>query len=65
MPALPVSTIEPIWAQISVLLRHHPDVVSTHPLDCHRWHVPDLAVFAHVGAALVHGSGDERIATPG
>jgi len=27
--------------------------------------VPDRVVFEHVVAALVHGSGDERIATPG
>jgi transposase len=27
--------------------------------------VPDRVVFEHVGAALVHGSGYERIATPG
>jgi hypothetical protein len=36
-----------------------------HPLGCHRARVSDCLVFEHVIAALVHGSGDERIATPG
>ena len=37
----------------------------SHPLGCHRPRVPDRTVFEHVVAALVHGSGYERIATPG
>lgn len=65
MPALPVSLIEPIWAQFSVLLPHHPLVSPTHPLGCHRRRVSDRLVFDHVVAALVHGSGYERIASPG
>lgn len=64
MPALPVSLIDPIWAQFSVLLPDHPDVSPTHPLGCHRRRVPDRVVFDHVVAALVHGSGYERIASP-
>lgn len=65
MPALPVSLMEPIWAQFAVLLPVHPDVDPTHPLGCHRPRVPDRVVFDHVVAALVHGSGYERIASPG
>ncbi len=63
MPVLPVSVMEPIWAQFSVLLPDHSDVDPTHPLGCHRPRVPDRVVFEHVIAALVHGSGYERIAT--
>lgn len=65
MPAVPVSLIEPIWAQFSALLPGHPDVNPSHPLGCHRRRIPDRVVFDHVVAALVHGSGYERIATPG
>src|SRR5260370_4463266 len=36
-----------------------------HPLGCHRRRVSGRVVFEHVVAALVHGSGDERIATAG
>jgi len=63
VPALPVSLIEPIWAQFSVLLPDHPDVSPTHPLGCHRRRVSDRVVFAHVVEALVHGSGYERVAS--
>ncbi|MDQ2654508.1 MAG: IS5 family transposase [Chloroflexota bacterium] len=65
MPALPVSLLEPLWAQFSALLPEHPEVDPTHPLGCHRRRTPDQVVFAHVLAALVHGSGYERIASPG
>ncbi len=65
MPVLPVSVIEPIWDQFAVLLPTHPAVDPTHPLGCHRRRVPDRLVFDHVVAALVHGSGYERIASPG
>jgi hypothetical protein len=57
--------MEPVWAQFAVLLPTHPAVAPTHPLGCHRRRVPDRVVFEHVMAALVHGSGYERIATPG
>lgn len=64
MPVLPVSVIEPVWAQFSVLLPDHPDVDPAHPLGCHRRRIPDRVVFDQVVAALVHGSGYERLATP-
>jgi transposase len=57
--------MEPIWAQFADLLPDHPEVDVTHPLGCHRRRVPDRVVFDHVVDALVHGSGYERIATPG
>ncbi len=57
--------MEPIWAQFAELLPEHPEVDATHPLGCHRRRVPDRVVFNHVVDALVHGSGYERIATPG
>jgi transposase len=62
---MPVCLFEPVWEQFSVLLPDHPVVAPTHPLGCHRPRVPDRVVFEHVVAALVHGSGYERIATPG
>ncbi|MDQ2655063.1 MAG: hypothetical protein M3Z20_18690 [Chloroflexota bacterium] len=65
MPALPVSLMEPLWAQFAALLPEHPEVDPTHPLGCHRRRTPDRVVFMHVVDALVHGSGYERIATPG
>lgn len=55
--------MEPIWAQFAALLPDHPVVDPAHPLGCHRRRVPDRVVFEHVIAALVHGSGYERIAT--
>lgn len=65
MPVVPVSVIEPLWDQFAVLLPAHPEVDPTHPLGCHRRRVPDRVVFDHIITALVHGSGYERIATPG
>src|SRR5665811_2177207 len=62
---MPVSLMEPVWEQFCALLPAHPDVAPTHPLGCHRRRVPDRVVFTHVVHALVHGSGYERIATPG
>jgi transposase len=56
--------IAPIWDQFVVLLPEHPAVDPTHPLGCHRRRIPDRVVFDHVAAALVHGSGYERIASP-
>jgi transposase len=57
--------LEPIWAQFSVLLPERPAVAPTHPLGCHRRRIPDRVVFEQVVAALVHGSGYERIARAG
>lgn len=65
MPVLPTSLLEPLWVQFSAVLPERPRVVPTHPLGCHRERIADRLVFEHVIAALVHGTGYERIATPG
>jgi hypothetical protein len=65
VPALPVCLLEPLWVQFSALLPDVPVVAASHPLGCHRRRVPDRLVFEHVIAALVHGSGYERVASPG
>jgi transposase len=65
VPVLPVCLVEPLWVQFSALLPERPLVSPTHPLGCHRQRIPDRVVFEHVIAALVHGSGYERIASPG
>ncbi len=65
MPVVPACLLEPLWVQFAALLPVRPIVAPTHPLGCHRRHVPDRVVFEHVVAALVHGSGYERIASPG
>jgi transposase len=57
--------MEPLWAQFSALLPDYPPTDPTHPLGCHRRRIPDRTVFEHVIEALVHGSGYERIASPG
>lgn len=65
MPVLPVCLLEPVWAEFVALLPDRPEVSPTHPLGCHRRRIADRVVFDHVVAALVHGSGYERVATPG
>jgi hypothetical protein len=65
VPVLPVCLMEPLWDQFSALLPERPAVSPTHPLGCHRRRIPDRVVFEHVIAALVHGSGYERIAGAG
>jgi transposase len=65
MPVLPVCLFAPLWDQFSALLPERPRFTPTHPLGCHRERVADRVVFEHVIAALVHGSGYERIASPG
>ncbi len=67
MPLLPASLTEPLGVQFSTLLKDddRPEFVADHPWGCHRRRIPDRVVFDHVLAALVHGSGYERIATPG
>jgi len=67
VPLLPASLIEPLWVEFAALIESdsRPEFRSTHPWGCHRRRVPDRVVFDHVIAALVHGSGYERIATPG
>jgi len=65
VPAVPVSLLEPVWAEFAALLPGHPAVAPGHPLGCHRPRIPDRVVFEHVIEALVHGSGYERIASAG
>ena len=67
MPLLPASLTEPLWVEFAALLGvpERPEFCPTHPWGCHRRRIPDRVVFEHVLAALVHGSGYERIASPG
>lgn len=67
MPVLPASLIEPLWVEFATLIGSgdRPEFCPTHPWGCHRRRIPDRVVFDHVIAALVHGSGYERIATAG
>ena len=67
MPLLPASLIEPLWVEFATLIGsgERAEFSATHPWGCHRRRVPDRVVFDHVIAALVHGSGYERIAHPG
>jgi hypothetical protein len=67
VPLLPASLIEPLWVEFAALIgsADRPEFSPTHPWGCHRRRIPDRVVFDHVIAALVHGSGYERIATPG
>ena len=68
MPVLPASLIEPLWVEFAALLgaeNDRPGFAASHPLGCHRRRVPDRVVFDCVIAALVHGSGYERVAVPG
>jgi Transposase DDE domain len=66
VPAVPSCLLEPIWVEFAVLLGgERPEFDPAHPLGCHRRRVSDRVVFEHVVAALVHGSGYERIASPG
>jgi hypothetical protein len=66
VPVVPSCLLEPIWVEFCVLIGgESPRFDPAHPLGCHRRRVPDRVVFEHVVQALVHGSGYERIATPG
>ncbi len=67
MPLLPASLIEPLWVEFAALIgtADRPEYDPAHPLGCHRHRVDDRAVFDCVIAALVHGSGYERVAVPG
>jgi hypothetical protein len=66
VPAVPSCLLEPIWVEFCTLIGgERPRFDPGHPLGCHRRRVPDRVVFEHVVAALVHGSGYERIASPG
>ncbi len=66
MPLLPASLIEPLWVEFATLIgsEDRPEFVATHPWGCHRRRIPDRVVFDHLIAALVHGSGYERISSP-
>ncbi|WP_026268789.1 transposase [Micromonospora sp. CNB394] len=63
MPALPSSLLEPVWVQFAALWPERPEFDPAHPLGCHRRRIPDRVVFEHAIAALVHGSGYERVAS--
>ena len=68
MPVLPASLIEPLWVEFAALIgtgSRRPGFDPSHPLGCHRRRVADRVVFDCVIAALVHGSGYERVAVPG
>jgi hypothetical protein len=56
-----------LWVEFAALIgsAERPEFSPTHPWGCHRRRVPDRVVFDHVIAALVHGSGYERLASPG
>jgi len=63
---VPSCLLEPIWGEFAALLGdQRPEFDPAHPLGCHRRRIPDRVVFEHIVAALVHGSGYERIASPG
>jgi Transposase DDE domain len=65
VPVLPASLIEPLWVEFAAVIgsEERPEFSPTHPWGCHRRRIPDRVVFEHLVAALVHGSGYERIAT--
>ncbi|WP_392567639.1 IS5/IS1182 family transposase [Actinacidiphila glaucinigra] len=65
MPALPSCLFEPAWDQFRALLPDRAEFDPGHPLGCHRRRIPDRVVFDHVVQALVHGSGYERVSSPG
>jgi transposase len=65
VPPVPSCLLEPVWSQFAALLPDRPAFDPSHPLGCHRRRIPDRVVFEYVVAALVHGSGYERLATPG
>ncbi|MDX3589494.1 IS5 family transposase [Streptomyces europaeiscabiei] len=65
MPALPSCLLEPLWDQFAALLPAREQFAAGHPLGCHRRRIADRTVFEHVVLALVHGSGYERVSSPG
>jgi hypothetical protein len=63
---VPSCLLEPIWGEFCALIGgERPQFDPGHPLGCHRRRISDRVVFEHLVAALVHGSGYERIATKG
>jgi hypothetical protein len=66
VPAVPACLLEPIWVEFSALVGDDPpEFDPSYPLGCHRRRITNRVVFEHLIDALVHGSGYERIATPG
>jgi transposase len=65
MPAVPSCLLEPLWSEFAALLPERPAFHPDHPLGCHRRRIPDRVIFDHIVAALVHGSGYERLTGPG
>ena len=66
MPVVPSCLLEPVWGEFCALTGgERPAFDPAHPLGCHRRRISDRVVFEHVVAALVHGSGYERIASTG
>jgi transposase len=65
VPALPSCLLETLWDQFAALLPAREAFVADHPLGCHRRRIADRTVFEHIVLALVHGSGYERISSPG
>jgi hypothetical protein len=59
--------MEPLWVEFAALIgaEDRPEFTPTHPWGCHRRRIPDRVVFEHVIAALVHGTGYERLASTG
>lgn len=62
MPAVPFCLLEPLLDQFVALLPVRERDSAGHPLGCRRRRVSDPE---HAVPALVHGSGYERIASPG
>ena len=59
VPAVPSSTIEPVWDQFAALI---PEPVDTHPLGCHRPRISDRIIFDKLVQVLVLGASYEKIA---
>jgi hypothetical protein len=56
-----------LWVEFAALIgsSERSEFSPARPWGCHRRRIGDRVVFDHVLAALVHGSGYERIAAPG
>jgi hypothetical protein len=67
VPLLPACLTEPLWVEFAALIgsSERSEFSPARPWGCHRRRIGDRVVFDHVLAALVHGSGYERIAAPG
>jgi hypothetical protein len=65
VPLLPGSIIDPLWVGFAALIGvdEQPEFSMDYPWGCHHRRITARMVFDHVIAALVHGSGYERIAT--